>query len=266
MQKKTPVILLTFDVEEFDLPLEYDLPISPEDQFSKGKEGLDVITGWLAQNALLRTTLFTTANFALQYPGVIKSLSNNHEIASHSFYHTGFKKDDLLNSRLELERITGKPVQGLRMPRLKQIDMDWIREAGYQYDSSINPTTIPGRYNFRHMPRTTFREKDFVRLPTSVTPKLRLPLFWLAFKNLPYALYRKMALNTLKKDGYLSLYFHPWEFTDLSGYALPSYVKRLHGEALLSKFRVLINDLRNEGEFMCIKDFLTAENYIDSIN
>ncbi len=36
-------ILLTFDVEEFDLPIEYGIAISPEEQMTVGKEGIDVL-------------------------------------------------------------------------------------------------------------------------------------------------------------------------------------------------------------------------------
>ena len=36
-----PKILLSFDVEEFDMPLEYGFSISPEQQMQVGKLGLD---------------------------------------------------------------------------------------------------------------------------------------------------------------------------------------------------------------------------------
>jgi hypothetical protein len=202
-------ILLTFDVEEFDLPLEFKLPIDTAEQFSIGKSGTDIVENILLETNV-ETTLFTTANYALQFPAEINRLSQKHEIASHSFYHTGFKKEDLLNSRMALEEITGKRVEGFRMPRLKPIEMQWIKDAGYSYDASINPTYIPGRYNLRHLPRTVYLQEGLVRLPCSVTPNFRLPLFWLSFKNLPYPVYKMLALQTLRKDGYLSLYFHPW--------------------------------------------------------
>jgi hypothetical protein len=63
-------------------------------------------------------------------------------------------------------------------------------------------------------------------------------------------------LQTLKKDGYLSLYFHPWEFTDLSGYKLPHMVKRKSGTELLEKLKQLIGDLKNEGNFITMNSFL----------
>lgn len=248
-------ILLTFDVEEFDLPLEFKLPINTGEQFSIGKAGLDVVENILNDTSI-QTTLFTTANFARQFPESIKRLSQHHEIASHSFYHTGFHKEDLLNSKLLLEGIIANKVAGFRMPRLKPIELQWIKEAGYTYDSSINPTYIPGRYNLRHLPRTVYTQEELIRIPCSVTPNFRLPLFWLSFKNLPYPVYKMLALQTLRKDGYLSLYFHPWEFTDIDRFKLPAYLKRNSGLRLQDRIQELIIDLKKEGDFCSMNSFL----------
>src|SRR5436190_7766476 len=111
--KETPSILLTFDVEEFDLPLEYKIHISDEEAMAVGKRGLDVISGLIQRQSIL-TTLFTTADFALHYPETIRDLSQSHEIGSHAFYHGKFRKEDLLDSRITLERIISSPVNGLR--------------------------------------------------------------------------------------------------------------------------------------------------------
>jgi peptidoglycan/xylan/chitin deacetylase (PgdA/CDA1 family) len=247
-------ILLSFDVEEFDLPLEYGIPISKDEQMSVGKKGLDEISKFLKETDIL-CTLFTTANFALHFPTQIAELSQRHEIASHTFFHSSFEKDDLLKSRLELETITSKKVYGLRMPRMKKIEGSWIKDAGYKYDSSINPTWIPGRYNNLSKPRTIYMESGVPKIPVSVSPNFRIPLFWLAFKNFPYFYFKRTALQTLKKDGYLSLYFHPWEFTDLSSYKLPNMVKRTSGKELLDKLKQLIGSLKNEGDFITMNSF-----------
>jgi len=140
---------------------------------------------------------------------------------------------------------------------MKSIPAKMISEAGYLYDSSINPTWIPGRYDNRSVSRTVFMDNDLTRLPVSVTPFFRIPLFWLAFKNMPYSLFLRLARQTLRRDRYISLYFHPWEFTDLSAYKIPGYIKRGSDQRLLEKFRRLIKDLSNEGEFVRVKDFIT---------
>jgi peptidoglycan/xylan/chitin deacetylase (PgdA/CDA1 family) len=257
--KKMPTILLTFDVEEFDLPIEYNLQISEDEQMHIGKLGADEMHKIIeCQN--ISTTLFTTANFAQHYPELIKTLSQKNEIGSHTYYHSRFAKEDLENSKNTLAEITGNAIKGLRMPRFKKIDIDWIKEAGYQYDSSINPTYMPGRYNNLKAPRTVFKENDFTRLPVSVSSLVRFPLFWMAFKNIPYFLYKKMALDALKKDNYLSLYFHPWEFTDITKWQIPFYLKKHCVNKLSDKLNRLIEDLKNEAEFKTVSDFLSTYN------
>ena len=255
MLHKQPTMLLTFDVEEFDLPLEFKEEITLNRQMEIGKEGLDVITNVINEHAVA-CTLFTTGSFAKTYPEVVKDLSAKHEIASHALFHSTFKTTDLLESKLLLQDITGKQVEGFRMPRMKPVNVIDLKNAGYTYDASINPTVLPGRYNNLHLSRTFYRENNFLRMPGSVTPNLRIPLFWLSFKNFPYKLYLKLAMQTLQKDGYLSLYFHPWEFTDISVFKLPFYIKKLSGIALTERLNLLIDDLKKVAAFSSVKDYI----------
>lgn len=254
MQKER-FILLSFDVEEFDLPLEYGEHISPDEQLMIGNLGTDAVIPILEAHKI-NCTLFTTANYAMHFPQQIKALAKQHEIASHTFYHSDFKDEDLLLSKQKLEEISETSVTGLRMPRMKKIKMTDVKNAGYSYDSSVNPTWLPGRYNNLHLPRTLYKEDDVNRLPASVSPHLRIPLFWLAFKNLPYFIFKQLAVQTLRKDGYLCLYFHPWEFTDITKYKLPGYTKRLCGLPLQERLHRLIIDLKSEGEFSTIQSYL----------
>ncbi len=256
-------ILLSFDLEEFDLPTEYGDDIALAQQFSIGKKGLDAVEHILDATGIT-TTIFTTGCFALEYPEAVKRLSDKHEIASHTLNHSVFEMADLVKSKEVLENVTQKKVYGLRMPRMQQVDMQAVKDAGYQYDSSLNPTYIPGRYDHRKKPRILFKEAGLVRLPVSVTPNLRIPLFWLSFKNFPYSLYLRLALKTLKKDGYLSLYFHPWEFTAIEGFSIPTYITRNAGEKGAEKLGRLIADLSNYASFDSIENYIrthaAAEN------
>lgn len=240
-------ILLSFDVEEFDMPLEYNYPITLDEQMQIGKKGLDAINPILQD---VTTTLFTTANFADHYPDNIRQLSITHEIASHTYYHSDFEEAHLLSSKLRLEAISSKPVVGLRMPRMRKVSMGAVKAAGYQYDSSINPTYLPGRYNNFHLPRTVYIEEGVKRIPASVSPLVRIPLFWLSFKNMPYSIFLSLCLQTLRKDGYICLYFHPWEFTNILGYNLPAYTSRWCGAPLLKRLQRLMTDLKPAGEFI----------------
>lgn len=247
-------ILLSFDIEEFDMPLEYKYNISPMQQISIGKLGLDQIMPILDDSSI-QCTLFTTANFASHYKKEIKQLSQKHEIASHTYFHSTYKKEDLLHSKIVLNEITQKEITGLRMPRMKFVPIEDVKEAGYEYDASINPTFLPGRYNNLHLPRTIYQEGNIKRIPASVSPNFRIPLFWLSFKNFPYKIFEMIALQTLKRDGYLSLYFHPWEFIDISKYGLPKYTTKGCNGDLLNDLSRLINKLKNEAEFITMKEF-----------
>jgi hypothetical protein len=97
------------------------------------------------------------------------------------------------------------------------------------------------------------------RIPASVSPRLRIPLFWLSFKNFPYNWYKQLVIQTLKHDGYCCLYFHPWEFIDISHYGLPRYTHRIDGAALTARLVRLIDDLRPYGDFITLRDFLTEQ-------
>ena len=249
-------ILLSFDVEEFDMPLDYKQQITLAEQLEIGRLGLEAITPFL-DDKNMAATLFTTATYAINFPDIIRRLAQHHEIASHTYYHSHFKDEDLLSSKLKLEEISLNPVTGLRMPRMRKVAMDEVLKAGYTYDSSINPTYLPGRYNNLHLSRTLYKEEGIVRIPASVSPNFRIPLFWLSFKNLPYFLFKKLAIQTLKKDGYLCLYFHPWEFTNaIQSTALPTYTKRFCGDVLLGKLQRLIADLKQEGDFVTMQEFI----------
>lgn len=254
-----PKILLSFDVEEFDMPLEYGFPIAVAQQMQKGKLGLDRLMPLLSDPSI-RSTLFTTANFANQYPEIIQQLSQKHEIASHTFYHSSYQTIDLKNSRERLSELIGKQVVGLRMPRMKQVPVSDIVNAGYGYDASIHPIWLPGRYNNLHLPRNPYVDNGLFRIPASVSTFFRIPLFWLSFKNFPYSLYLQLAIHALKSQGFLSLYFHPWEFVDIHGFNLPSYTIKGCESTLFERLNQLVQDLKSHGEFITYQDFARSHS------
>jgi peptidoglycan/xylan/chitin deacetylase (PgdA/CDA1 family) len=235
-------VLLSFDIEEFDVPLEYNNEIPFDRQISISIEGTNKILDIL-KAADVQATFFSTVTFARSAPQVIQRiLDEGHELASHGWYHSSFEAKDLLASRLELERIGGRAVKGFRMARMMDVDHDEIRRAGYRYNSSLNPVYIPGRYNNFTKPRTWFDELGLINIPASATPVLRVPLFWLSFHHLPLWFYRMACARTMNHDGYLNVYFHPWEFTDLShaDLGLPWLIRKNSGEAMELRFRNLV--------------------------
>lgn len=252
-------ILLTFDLEEFDLPLEFGCSISTDDQMNITNEGLEKVNA-LLNNYNIKATFFVTSVYALSNPATISQIAAKHEISSHSHNHSGFVRGDYAKSKQILEEISHVKVKGFRMPRFDEVDYNELKDCGYVYDSSLNPTFIPSRYNHFAMPRTLFTDPGtgLTILPVSVSPVIRLPLFWLSFKNIPFDLYSYLCRQTIIKDKYLHLYFHPFEFADIKSFKIPSYIKNPDGDALTGRLEKLLVYLKKLGEFNTISEFLES--------
>jgi peptidoglycan/xylan/chitin deacetylase (PgdA/CDA1 family) len=248
-------ILFSVDLEEFDIPEEYGHAVPAEQKLQVSMLGMQKLDALMDKHGV-RATIFTTAFWATQFPDYMKQLAAKHEIASHTFYHNSFKTEDLASSRKVLSDITEQEVVGLRMPRMQDISRKDVKDAGYVYDSSLHPTWLPGRYNHFTKPRTLFQNEGIWELPASVTPVMRIPIFWLAFKNFPLGFYKTLCKRILNHDGYILFYVHPWEFTDLSAYPLPGIVKKIDGEALLQRLDRLFTYLGKQGEFIPHKRLL----------
>ena len=91
---KLPAICLTFDLEEFDLPLEYKQSISLEKQMEITTLGVNTLLTILDKHNI-SCTFFTTANYAQHNISLLKKIAAKHEIASHSFFHSLFHINDL---------------------------------------------------------------------------------------------------------------------------------------------------------------------------
>ena len=257
------MILLSFDIEEFDMPFEYHKTIGFDEQLRISTEGTFTLLGLLEKHNI-KATFYCTANYAMHKPEVIAKIARDgHEVASHGYFHSDFKVEHLKQSKDALEKLSGKTVTGYRMARMMPVDEREIAKAGYVYNSSINPTYLPGRYNNFNKPRTWFYQDEVLQLPSSVSPLLRFPLFWLSFHNVPMFLLKWLCGITLKKDGYLNLYFHPWEFTNLNQpekFGFPSYVSRNSGFAFADRIDNLITWGKAKGH-----SFGTTDSFVQNI-
>lgn len=245
------MILLSFDTEEFDVPREHGVELSFDQMVNISIEGTTKILDCLKEMGGIRATFFCTADFAEHAPEIMSRIANEgHEIASHGCSHWSFKTEDLYNSKKRLETLTGLSVVGYRQARMMPVDEKDIAKAGYIYNSSLNPTCIPGRYMHLSTPRIPFMKEGVLQIPASVTPWVRFPLFWLSYHNLPAWLYRAMARRTLRHDGHLSIYFHPWEFYELKEHPelkMPFIIYNNSGEKMVNRLRDLISDLKCRG-------------------
>lgn len=250
-------LLISMDVEEFDIPEEFGDRVTAEEKLSVSHAGL-LRALELFDKYDVRATFFITAYWAQQYPVLVKQLAEKHEIASHLFYHSSFEEGDLERSRLELERISGQPVKGFRMPRLRPVDMEALKNAGYAYDASLNPTWLPGRYNHLDKPRIPFKREDLWIMPSSVSPLCRYPVFWLSVKNMPMWVTRYFSNRILAKDGLLTFYFHPWEMSDLRNYQLPGYIRKTSGDHMYDRMDMFLGYLQQKGTFVSHADYLAT--------
>ncbi|NII80957.1 MULTISPECIES: polysaccharide deacetylase family protein [unclassified Pedobacter] len=243
------MVLLSFDIEEFDMPFEYGKDISFEDQIAISRAGTIAILDILDKYEI-KATFFCTVTFAENIPDLIKRITDTgHELASHGYYHSDFKPEHLLQSKLKLEELSSKEITGYRMARMMPVDEKEIERAGYTYNTSINPTYLPGRYNNFNISRTHFIKNNVLQIPASVSPLIRFPLFWLSFHNLPLSIYRILASWTYKKDKYLNIYFHPWEFTDLNDFerfGFPGYVRKNTGRKMIDRMEILISWMKSK--------------------
>ena len=259
--KPVPLALLSFDVEQFDIPTEYGIEISVEKQFEIGRAGLATVLQ-LLDKCNAPATFFITAEFALRFPRLIRTITERtaskadpqrpHEIASHGYTHGELEEGHLLQSRKVLEQITGQPIRGFRRARMAPTDSYAVAAAGYAYNASENPIWLPGRYNHFFKARRPYVARTntgpLVQIPCSATPLVRVPLFWLAFKNMPLTITKLASRWVLAADGSLNTYFHPWEFTDIGTYELPKVVRAISGQPLLDRLGTYIRWLQERAE------------------
>lgn len=256
-------ITLSFDIEEFDFPEQRGCQMDLETKLSVSTEGLEALLLLLKQHGVV-ATFYVTANFAQHRTELIQRIvAEGHEVASHDFYHAPQSTSNPEGAKQVLEEITGEKIVGFRSPRLGSTDSQRLLAAGYRYNSSLNPTFIPGHYNNLRKPRTRFTEQEMVNYPASVSWPLRVPLFWISLHVMSTSLYGALARTALKKDGHLNLYFHPWEFSERLSqkqFNIPGYLTRCCGAKLLRKLEQLILRWQKAGcKFQTTKDYLSLD-------
>lgn len=244
------MILLSFDTEEFDLPREHGVEVDTQTSMMVSRYGTERILDILKNNNVL-ATFFISGKFAELAPDIVKRIMNEgHEVACHGLDHFQPSKTDFKASKKIVESIAGVKTFGYRQPRMFPVSEKEIKEAGYLYNSSLNPAFIPGRYMNLNTPRSCFMKDGVLQIPASVTPLIRFPLFWLSNHVLPRKLYYWMIKRTLKHDGYFNTYMHPWEFFELKEHPewkTQSIILMNSGRKLQLRLDLLIKELKKTG-------------------
>ncbi|MBI2573126.1 polysaccharide deacetylase family protein [Candidatus Woesearchaeota archaeon] len=260
-------LVLTFDTEEFDLPTEFGLTISHEDQMRIGREGTLRVLAMLERKGL-KATFFTTGKFTVECADLFSSDAfSGHELAMHGAAHhhhyNSMRGDEALTilrgSKAEMEKVTGRRVVGFRAPRFEKPALSVVREAGFLYDSSLHPTYVPGRYNHFFKNSKPHLVDGLVVFPLSVSPLWRAPLSWIWFRNMPLVYSKGHARLLGLSDDCLHLYFHPWEFVDLSAWKgkIPASIIRKTGVEFEKKVEEFIGWCLSRG---MVSE--TAEGYL----
>ena len=257
------MILLSFDIEEFDVPREHGVDFSLEEGMKVSVYGTNKILDCLKKNEV-KATLFCTSNFAENAPEVMQRIMNEgHEVAAHGCDHWRPQASDVNRSKKILEKLTGRQIYGYRQPRMFPVSDEDIQRAGYIYNSSLNPAFIPGRYMHLSDPRTCFMKDNVLQIPASVTPLIRFPLFWLSCHNLPMSIYLAMCNRVYQHDGYFVTYFHPWEFFPLKEhpeFKMPFIIRNHSGEGMEERLDQLIKYFKKQNAtFATFSEFASVK-------
>ncbi len=252
-------ILLSFDTEEFDVPKEHNVPFTLEEGMAVSEVGTNRILDIL-QRQNVKATFFCTGNFITHAPETMQRIiREGHEVACHGVDHWQPQPTDFVRSKEIMESATGLKAYGYRQPRMFTVNDEAIEQAGYLYNTSLNPAFIPGRYMHLTTPRTFFMKGKVLQIPASVTPWLRVPLFWLALHNFPQWLYRALVRRVLSHDGYFATYFHPWEFFELKEHPewkMPFIIRNHSGLQMVDRLEKFISQMKADGcDFATYRDF-----------
>lgn len=205
-------VTLGFDVEEFDFPLERGRGIDFGTQLAVSSEGWSSCwtcsRGWscgprFTRRPILPSTARTLS--AASSPEATRWLRMTITTADRRVGPCRQPADARRADRTAHCRLPC-PAAGRRFVR-------GARGGGYRYNSSINPTWIPTRYNNLRAPCSVSREEGLTIYPVSVSAPFRVPLFWISLHVMPLPLYKLLCRSALRRDGHLNLYFHPWEFS-----------------------------------------------------
>ncbi|MBD3230103.1 MAG: polysaccharide deacetylase family protein [Candidatus Lokiarchaeota archaeon] len=184
----------------------------------------------------IRGTFFITGNIIDKFPSLIKKLSKNHEIGMHGTYnhrrlnkYSQKIKNDIIEIKEKIERITEKPICGFRAPFL-DIDVKLLKDLknlGFKYDSSL------GSYRARHNRISKYVDEAF---------EFKV-LFPNVFFRFPFGYYVFNFLYQLNPSEIMIFYLHPWEAMNMR-----SFLNKFHPELPFYKKIMRIDRWFNTGE------------------
>jgi polysaccharide deacetylase family protein (PEP-CTERM system associated) len=239
---------LTVDVEEW-----YHTCLVPDYVHPEGRPALPHELDWLLPKLLemldeagCTATFFVLGEVAERLPRRVRQIAEaGHEVGSHGYLHLRACErspqaflGDLRRSKALLEDLVGEPVLGFRAPEwsLRSLDnsrLPRVAEAGFLYDSSLNPGAFSG---WPTNPRFAYRvvldglngsgpRRDLLEFPPlTFGGPLRLPAgSWPGRLVNPERLVRAV-LEHVDAGGLPLAVVHPWE---VSGRPTPGPLRGL---------------------------------------
>lgn len=245
------MIYLSFDTEEFDVPREYGVEYDTiKDGMIVSQYGIERVLQILEEKSV-RATFFCTSNFVLSATELVRRIQREgHEIASHGCDHWKPKAEDVKLSKMIIEDKIGVSIYGYRQPRMFAVDNNELANCGYRYNASLNPTFIPGHYSHLRISRIPWVENGIVQIPTSVSPHLRIPMFWFSLHHFPLNMYLWLMKRIVNHDKGFNTYFHPWEFYPLNAhpeFKIPYCIRRKTGLEMEQRLKQVIDYAKKQG-------------------
>ena len=237
-------LLLTCDLEEFTLPLDFGRQITKKQTLDKSYKGL-LRFSELIKKYNTKVTFFVTENIAKTYTNYIKTLFlEGHEIGIHASVNFKGKKigletvKKLSEAKRQLESILGINIYGFRSHKLRILPSNILKDAGFTYDNSCHPTYVPGRYFNVFKSRRIKNYNGLIEVPISVTPILRLPISWIWFRNFGLSYTRFCTSWILARQNWFNIYFHSWDFADIDDtfLKLPNSIIKNSGKTAIEMF------------------------------
>jgi len=223
-----PSLCVTVDLEPS--------PYAPDDGMDPSIRGLEVLQGLLDDHEA-PATMFVSGEFLTpDGTAAVQDLDDEHEIASHGMDHASMdgmdrsKLREQVRASHEALAALGHTAEGFRAPLCSWSEelMTVLDEEGYTYDSSLHPTTVPGRYHNQLRPRGPEMYGDVLELPPATSPVLRAPLSW-AWLRLFGHRYGRTVLRSCQDLEVIVLYLHPWELVPVRDG--PMYARWRTGES-----------------------------------
>jgi peptidoglycan/xylan/chitin deacetylase (PgdA/CDA1 family) len=183
-------------------------------------------------------TFFCTGDVARRYPAIVRRLvDEGHELGSHGDTHARFSTLSPAAAEREIADAAATlrafaVVRSFRAPNLDFPDgyLQLLNKHGFTLDSSQG----------RHKQGSYFVSPSWragvSRVPATISP---FPVRWPApLRNLLFSRFRDPVV----------LFFHPWEFVDMTQTAIPRDCKWRTGEPALASLRDTIAWFRRRGD------------------